>query len=175
VDESALLGFAGVADKRATTLILGSMPGQASLLASEYYAHPRNVFWDIMASLFNIPRTLPYPQRLQQLRQHRIALWDVVQQCQRPGSLDSAIVETSIVSNDFNQLFAICPAINAVFCNGGKAFALYKKQVLPTLDPDFQRLNITRLPSTSPAHAAMSLAEKKRQWSIIQTADRQNQ
>ncbi|RMH12069.1 MAG: DNA-deoxyinosine glycosylase [Gammaproteobacteria bacterium] len=157
-------GFAPVVDHRARLLILGSMPGQASLQAAEYYAHPRNAFWTIMAQLFGWETDLSYPERLEKLKGHGIALWDVIKQCQRPGSLDQHIVEDSIVPNDFDRLFRLAPQVQAVFCNGQRAYSLYTKWVRPTLDPPFAKLPVTRLPSTSPAHASLNLADKLQYW-----------
>ena len=100
-----LCGFDCVARADARILILGSMPGQASLQQSQYYAHPRNSFWYIMGELFAAGPELDYAQRLQVLLEQRVALWDVVHRCQRKGSLDADIEQQSVEANDFLTLF----------------------------------------------------------------------
>ncbi|WP_421861793.1 DNA-deoxyinosine glycosylase [Motiliproteus sp.] len=156
--------FAPVIDAGAKLLILGSMPGQRSLEQQQYYAHPRNAFWPIMAELLGFDVDLPYNERLAQLTRHGIALWDVLAECRRPGSLDSSIVEQSIRPNDFAALLDLHPTIGAIFFNGAKAEQAFKRYVLPTLSDRQQQLTRQRLPSTSPAHAAMKLSQKKLFW-----------
>ena len=146
-------------------LILGSMPGKESLKQQEYYAHPQNSFWTIMGRLFNAGRDLPYPERLKKLLENKVALWDVAGQCIREGSLDSSIIHNSVVANDFAALFELCSGIRYVFFNGAKAEELYKKYVLKDLPEKYEYLQYQRLPSTSPAHAAMTKEEKLKQWS----------
>ncbi len=160
-------GFACCADRSARILILGSMPGQASLAAHEYYAHPANAFWPIMEQLFDIAAALPYAQRLQRLKQQHIALWDVAHQCIRPGSMDHHIRLDSVVANDFATLFATHPHIRAIFFNGRKAEELYRRLVLPNLPDAYRALPRQTLPSTSPAHARMNFAQKLQVWKKI--------
>jgi len=155
------------ADRHARILILGSMPGRASLAAGEYYAHPANAFWPIMEALFGIARTLPHATRLCLLRQRHIALWDVAHQCIRPGSMDHAIRMDSVVPNDFAALFATLPKLGAIYFNGRKAEQLYRRLVWPKLAANWQALPRHTLPSTSPAHARMRFAEKLAAWRII--------
>ena len=157
--------FSPITSTHSRILILGSIPGKVSLDAYEYYAHPRNTFWKILAAHMHIDHATPYPNRCQTLRKHHIALWDVLHSCTRPGSLDADIVEDSIAPNDFNSLFSDHPSITHVFFNGAKAEHAYTKYVLPTLSPDHAHLHYQRLPSTSPAHAAMSYDEKLHLWS----------
>jgi len=163
-----LQGFAPVARADARKLILGSMPGVASLDANQYYAFARNAFWEIMGDLFNAGPEIDYHSRLPILTANHIALWDVIQACQRPGSLDSAIMPDSMISNDFNSFFVQHPHIRQIFFNGQKAANLFKKEVLPKLQGDFELLT---LPSTSPAHAAISYADKLAAWSVIRNGD----
>ena len=146
------------------------MPGKESLKQQEYYAHPQNSFWVIMGELFNAGRDLPYSERLKKLRDNGIALWDVAGQCIREGSLDSSIIHASVVANDFIALFERCPDIRHVFFNGAKADELYKKLVLKGLSEKYEYIQYQRLPSTSPAHAAMTKEEKLRQWEVVRSS-----
>ena len=103
-------GFPCSADSAAKVLILGSMPSQKSLAADQYYAHPQNAFWPIMAVLFDFDAELTYEQRLARLRANHVALWDVAlwdvaNQCIRPGSMDQASDLESVVANDFAAFF----------------------------------------------------------------------
>ena len=148
----------------ARVLILGSMPGQISLQKQHYYAHPRNGFWSIMAEMLGFDASAPYASRLDILTQNKIALWDVLQCCFRPGSLDSAIDETSIVVNDFVTFFKAHPSVRAVFFNGAKAEQLFEKHVVPQLGDIQEAIFMMRLPSTSPANAQMSLSDKAQHW-----------
>lgn len=149
----------------AEILILGSMPGARSLQVQQYYAHPHNLFWEIMAALCGIARDRPYDERLRRLRAHRIALWDVAYECHRTGSLDGNIRPQSVIPNDFAALFAHCPHIHAVFFNGHAAEQLFTRLVAKTMPaPQLQRLRFVRLPSTSPAHAALPRAQKQAMW-----------
>lgn len=157
--------FPPVAAPDARRLILGSMPGEASLSAGQYYAHPRNAFWRIMGDLLGAGPALPYPARLARLTAAGIALWDVVADCERRGSLDAAIVRESVQANNFRHFFAEHPGIEQIFFNGTAAENLFRRHVLPRLDGVSRELH--RLPSTSPAHAARGYAEKLAAWSVI--------
>ena len=161
--------FEPIVGPGATTLILGSMPSVASLTAQQYYAHPRNAFWPIMGTLFGARPELPYEARTERLRSHRVAVWDVLNLCTREGSLDSAIVESSIVANDFERLFAENPGIDRVFFNGAKAAESYRRYVATELP--LPHVEFTRLPSTSPAHASLDIATKTQQWSTALRPD----
>jgi hypoxanthine-DNA glycosylase len=163
-----LQGFACVARADARLLILGSMPGQVSLEQHQYYAHPRNSFWYIMGRLFAAGPEHPYRQRLEILQQRHIALWDVVHRCARRGSLDTAIEHATVEANDLQGLFDKCRGIRHVFFNGRKAAELYRRLVEPTLKLPYA-LTYRTLPSTSPAHAALSREAKRQQWSCLQT------
>jgi len=161
-------GFNYSASNNAKVLILGSMPSIVSLEQQQYYANPRNCFWDIIEALFSIPRCLDYEQRLLQLQSQNIALWDVVFQCVRKGSLDSNI--TQVKPNDFSKFYCDHSAVRHVFFNGKKAADLYKKKVAPKLSNNVQQLTTTTLPSTSPAHATVTIQQKLKQWRVIQLA-----
>ena len=147
-------------------LILGSLPGVASLEARQYYAHPRNLFWDLMGELFDAGRELPYTERVARLTAAGIAVWDVLHQAHRPGSLDADIHPDTLVPNDFGALFDAHPRLRTVAFNGQAAAALFRRLVLPGLPVEPPRTFVT-LPSTSPAHAGRSRAEKLALWREI--------
>ncbi|MGD7036909.1 DNA-deoxyinosine glycosylase [Methylotuvimicrobium buryatense] len=157
-------GFPPIAGKSAEVLILGSMPSVASLSKGEYYGHPRNGFWLIMRQLFGAGPELDYLKRSRILIEHHLAVWDVLQTCYRPGSADANIDVDSIKINDFNRFFEHHRDIKRVLFNGGAAESLYRKRVLPILNSRFNYLEYQRVPSTSPAYAAMSLERKTMAW-----------
>lgn len=164
---AACRSFPPVAADNPRALILGSMPGVKSLAAGEYYAHPQNAFWKILSTLFDMPAD-NYAQRLQIITKNHLALWDVLQYCERQGSLDSAIDSASIEVNDFTTFLTQHKNIRRVFLNGGKAAQEFKRRVLPDLPREITaRLTITQLPSTSPAHAGMTFTDKAAAWSMI--------
>lgn len=155
-DAASLLGFGPVADRRALTLILGSFPSEASLQAGHYYAHPRNQFWPILGEVLGEPlASLPFEERYARLRAHRIALWDVILACERPGSLDADI--RAARANDFDALLRRAPRLERVLFNGRTAARFASR---------FAALGLRTvvLPSTSPAHAGMRYAEKLAAW-----------
>jgi TDG/mug DNA glycosylase family protein len=160
-------GFPAIADSRAVVLILGSMPGIASLEKNQYYGLPRNAFWRIMGDLVGAGPEQSYAARLDVLKNNGIALWDVLASCNRPGSLDSAIDEKSIKTNDFQSLLEDCPNLQQIFFNGRKAESIFMRRVAPTLAPDYPNIGYTPLPSTSPAMAALSYQQKLEAWSAI--------
>ncbi len=151
----------------ARVLILGSMPGRASLQASQYYAHPHNAFWPIIENLLGSPVPLGYSDRICLLTRQRIALWDVLRTCVRTGSLDSAIMPASIIANDFSSFFEAAPGIQAVCFNGLAAEREYTRKVIPTLSNQYALLPNYRLPSTSPAMAGMTRQQKLDRWRLI--------
>lgn len=165
--EGLLTGFDCVADENSKILILGSMPGVASLKQQQYYAHPRNAFWNIMQALFDIPLEANYEQRLELLKQNHVALWDVAHQCVRPGSLDSNIHSDTVQVNDFTRFFEVFGNIEKVYFNGGKSAQLYKKWVLKKGNKLINRLEYLQLPSTSPANARLTLDQKMHYWKQI--------
>jgi TDG/mug DNA glycosylase family protein len=151
--------FAPISTPRARILILGSMPGTASLEAGQYYAHPRNAFWRIMEDLTGVRHDAPYEERVRSLNQRRIAVWDVLECCLRPGSLDSRITEER--PNDFQAFFTAHRHITHIGLNGGKAagsFRQYAARHCPA------HIVVTQLPSTSPAHAGRSYEQKTLAW-----------
>jgi TDG/mug DNA glycosylase family protein len=163
---SRVRSFPPIVSAKSKTLILGSMPGAASLKAGQYYAHPRNAFWRIMGELFGAGPSVPYQERVARLQSAGVALWDSLQACVRPGSLDASITEE--VANDFPAFFAKYPNITHVFFNGRAAEATFRRHALPSLLED--RHVFSRLPSTSPAHAAMTLEAKVKAWSVVRKA-----
>lgn len=163
------ISFDPIAAEDAKILILGSMPGVKSLEEQQYYAHPRNAFWPIMAELYQFDLALNYSERCQQLKHHQIAVWDVLKSCRRPGSLDQHIEPDSMVANDFKSFLQKHNHIQQIFFNGGKAEQVFKRYVLPALTSKTTTLALQRLPSTSPAHAALSFKEKLAQWQAIKT------
>ena len=158
-------GFPPVANTAARILILGSMPGQASLEANQYYAHPRNAFWHIVSELVGVAPDAPYAARTRALKSAGIALWDVLQSCQRQGSLDAMIQAETQAINDFQKFFRSHRRITRIYFNGATAETIFKRHVLPALDKF--SASLTRLPSTSPAHAGMSFDEKLEAWRVI--------
>lgn len=150
--------FAPLAAPDARLLILGSLPGEASLAARRYYAHPRNRFWHLVGKAIGVDLvSRGYEERLAALKAHRIALWDTVASARRSGSLDSAIREAEHAP--LAALVATLPDLRAVAFNGRKSAAIGRPQLAGRA-----RLALVDLPSSSPAHAAMPLAEKERLW-----------
>jgi len=159
--DTALNGLAAQSQPGASVLILGSMPGMVSLAQQRYYAHPRNLFWPIMATLCGFAADLGYLDKLQRLNASGVALWDVIGQCQRKGSLDSAIYDEQV--NNFEQFFTLQPGIAAIGFNGAKAWQSFQRYVLPSQQISTD-IALLPLPSTSPAHAALSFEQKLAQW-----------
>lgn len=164
---TTLYSFPPLSSADAELLILGSMPGKASLRANQYYAHPRNAFWALIESIFGIDKQLAYAQRCRLLSDHNVAVWDVLKMCTRESSLDSDIVASSVVTNDFENFYLAHPCIRCVYFNGAMAEKSYRRYVLPDLPAAMAEIPTIRLPSTSPAHAAMSIEQKLALWKQI--------
>jgi len=160
---SLVTSFSPIADESARVLVLGSMPGVLSLKANQYYAHPRNAFWRIMASIYGFSAELPYDTRVEKLKSSGVALWDVLHSCVRVGSLDSAIEAGSRVPNDFQAFFQQHPGIKFVGFNGAEAEKSFAKYSLPHLN--VSGIRFARLPSSSPAHA-VSVEQKTATWRL---------
>jgi hypoxanthine-DNA glycosylase len=140
--------FPPVVDNHTRLLVLGSLPGEASLAAGRYYAHPRNLFWTLMALVIGEDlAALDYEARLAALLKHRVGLWDVVAEAHRDGSLDTAIRDAA--ENDLLALVKSLPNLRAVAFNGGTSAKVGMRQ----LEPVAERLTLVRLPSSSPAYA----------------------
>ena len=150
--------FAPIVRGDARILILGSLPGQRSLQAGQYYAHPQNAFWRIMRDLVGAEGT--YEQRCAELVKHGIALWDVLAESLRPGSMDADIKLDSAKANDFSSFFLRHPNIERLCFNGQKAAQMYSRFV----DDAGSGLQQDTLPSTSPAYAAMAYPQKLARW-----------
>jgi TDG/mug DNA glycosylase family protein len=157
---SEVVSFKPIINPKSRVLVLGSMPGAQSITEQKYYANPRNQFWKIIYSVLSTPSEQCYESRLELIQNKGIALWDVIDKCQRIGSLDSNIDKASV--NDFESLYSDYPNLKLVVFNGAKAHELYKKQV------GFNQSDLVYklLPSTSPAHT-MKYEEKVKQWSVI--------
>lgn len=164
-------GFPPVVAGRPRVLILGSLPGRASLAAGEYYAQARNSFWPIMGDLFGAGRELPYAQRTRRLTAHAVALWDVLACAHRPGSLDSRIDRSTMIVNDLAGFLNAHATVSVICFNGRTAAELYERFVLPGLGAAGRRIDRRVLPSTSPAHAALAYADKLERWSAALAED----
>lgn len=156
-------GFEPVAGPDARVLILGTLPGSASLAQGQYYAHPRNLFWHIMADVAQAGPSLPYEERLRRLIAQRLALWDVCTRATRPGSLDSRIRTDSVRLNNFSGFLSLHPQIQLICFNGMKSAALFRA-VEPTLGTRWAHVRRVILPSTSPANASMPRERKIEMW-----------
>lgn len=153
--------FPPIADKNTRVLVLGSLPGEASLARAQYYAHPRNQFWRLASSLVNSDlMDLSYADRVSALLSAGIGLWDVIGTARRPGSLDSSIRDHA--SNDLSELIATLPHLQAVAFNGGKASLVGRKQLDQT-----SNLAVITLPSSSPAHT-LGFVHKEAEWLALQ-------
>lgn len=154
-----LTGLAPVLDAGVRILVLGSFPGAASLAAGQYYAHPRNQFWPLISAVIgdNLA-ALPYAERLPRLLAHGVGLWDVLGECEREGSLDSAIRKPA--ANDFQRLRTLCPLLETVGFNGQAS-----GKFAPQFDAAGYRTVV--LPSSSPAHMALSFAQKLDLWRAL--------
>jgi double-stranded uracil-DNA glycosylase len=155
-------GLAPLAGLEPLVLILGSFPSVLSLTRGEYYGNPRNRFWAVMEELFGIPVTLRYPERCQRLTGERVALWDVVAACSRPGSADSRIRDP--VPNDIVGLMRANPSVRLIALNGSAAARLYHQLA------EVKGIPSVTLPSTSPANAAVTFGEKVREWGIVRAS-----
>ena len=152
-------GFPAVVDANTRVLILGSLPGEASLAVQQYYGNSRNAFWRLMEGVIDTPLVpLAYEDRLTTLKAHKVGLWDVIAEAERPGSLDAAIRDPA--ANDLLALIAALPALRLVAFNGGTAAKLGGRLIgdrIPTL----------ALPSSSPAHAARTFEQKAHAWAVL--------
>lgn len=150
-------------------LILGTVPSVRSLELRQSYGHRHNLFWPFMGELFDAGPELPYAERIARLQRRGIGIWDVLECCERPGSLDSAIVRGSEVANDIPGLLQVQPGIRAIALNGGKAQQSFRRHVVPQFDTAMrERVALLDLPSTSPANASIPRALKLERWRTLQ-------
>jgi double-stranded uracil-DNA glycosylase len=165
--DAASRGFPPVIGSNAKVLILGSLPSRQSLRMQEYYANPRNAFWRIMGEIGALDDVAnAYGDRCNALINNRIALWDVLASSVRPGSLDSAIDLASAKENDFSGLLAQQQGIMLICFNGMKARQLFDRLVLRSMSVA-AGCELIDLPSSSPAHAAMSFEKKLERWLVV--------
>ena len=161
-------GFPPIATPNIHVLILGSMPGVRSLELNQYYGHPRNLFWPLMAELVGVPVVAPYAERLVLLNAAGIGLWDSLKAAERPGSLDASIVRHTEVANDFPTFLAEHRQVRAIVFNGKKSESAFTKHVLQAGHADlFNNIALLPMPSTSPANASISFDEKRQRWAGI--------
>ena len=161
---SKICSFSPTDSCDARVLILGSMPGAASLAARQYYAHPRNAFWPLMARLCSFDAALAYAARVQALEAAGFRLWDVLASCERIGSSDAAIARDSLQINAIDSLLQGPSQLQAIALNGALAMKLFRKFVAPEF---YQNIQIFALPSTSPAHAAQTFEQKWQAWRLL--------
>ena len=154
--------FAPITSNDANILILGTMPGTKSLELNQYYGHKQNNFWKFMFTILKEDFSDDYPTKKALLQKNKIALWDVLQFCERVGSLDSAIKNE--IANDFETYLKSHPNIKTIFFNGQKAAAFFKKYV--HLQKEY---HLITLPSSSPANASQNFQSKLEEWKIIET------
>ena len=147
--------FEPIFSTAARVLIVGSMPSVKSLEDVQYYAHPRNAFWPILFEIFGEAPSRDYARRKALIRERNLALWDAAAMCEREGSLDSDMRD--VVYNDFGRLYAQCPDIETVLCNGATAHKLFVQSGWA------KEKRVIRMPSTSPAYT-LSYAKKLEAW-----------
>ena len=153
-------GLPPIAASDARLFILGSLPGDASLAARRYYAHPTNQFWRLLGGAIGEDlQPLPYDDRLRRLRAWRIGLWDVIASAERLGSLDQAI--RSPGHNPLLGLLDEFPELRAIAFNGGTAAAMGRR-----LLGESSRLRLIDLPSSSAANTR-PFAEKAAAWAAL--------
>ena len=154
--------FAPITPDNANILILGTMPGTKSLELNQYYGHKQNNFWKFMFEILKEKFSTDYETRTALLIKNKIALWDVLQFCDREGSLDSAIKNE--IANDFETFLETHSNINTILFNGQKAAAFFKKYVQLK-----KQYCLITLPSSSPANASKTFESKLEEWKIIET------
>jgi double-stranded uracil-DNA glycosylase len=155
------VGLPPIARPDTRLFILGSLPGDASLAAGQYYAHPQNQFWRLLGSVIDEDlRPMTYDERLECVARHRVGLWDVIGSAIRAGSLDQAIRLAN--HNRVEQLVQAFPELEAIAFNGGTSAAIGRKLI-----GSGHRLTLIDLPSSSPANTR-PFAEKAAAWSKLQ-------
>ncbi|NND00872.1 MAG: DNA-deoxyinosine glycosylase [Gammaproteobacteria bacterium] len=155
--------FAPLLGNQPHTLLLGSMPSQISLRSRRYYANPQNAFWWIVSQIYGFSESLNYSSRTVALTNAGVAVWDVLGAAKRPGSLDRNIDRASEKANDFAQLLERIPSLRLIGFNGAAARQIFMRHCSDVLQGNRQ-LKWVQLPSTSPAHAALSKPDKLDIW-----------
>jgi double-stranded uracil-DNA glycosylase len=146
-------------------LVLGTVPSLRSLELRQSYGHAHNLFWPFMGALYGAGPELPYAQRIALLHRAGVGIWDVLKDCERPGSLDSSILPRSEVANDIPALLDAYPTIQAIALNGAKAQQVFARRIAPNIRAErLQRIEILALPSTSPANASIPREVKLERW-----------
>ncbi len=161
VDLTRKHGLPPIIDTASRVLILGTLPGDASLAAQQYYGHPRNHFWPIVGSVLGEDLPTAYADRCTMLLRHRIAVWDVLRSAVRDGSLDQDIKNAE--ANDFRSLFESYPKIQTLIFNGQKASALYRRHGMTSQQLSASTHKTIIVPSTSPANVK-AMEQKAAHW-----------
>ena len=161
MNQAAKIGLPPIARSDARLFVLGSLPGDASLAARQYYAHPQNQFWRLLGGvLCEDLHALPYERRLDRLADRRVGLWDVIASAVRPGSLDQAIRDPA--HNQIERLLHDFPDLKAIAFNGGTSARIGRKLI----GADDHRLTLIDLPSSSPANTR-PFDEKAAVWAEL--------
>ena len=161
MSHAAKIGLPPIARSDARLFVLGSLPGDASLAAGQYYAHPQNQFWRLLGGVLDEElHRLPYEERLERLAEHRVGLWDVIASAVRPGSLDQAIRDAA--HNQLEHLRHEFPALKAIAFNGTSSAKIGRK----LMGGDDHGLILIDLPSSSPANTR-PFAEKAEAWAKL--------
>lgn len=147
--------FSAISDINAKILILGSVPGVKSLEAGQFYAHPQNQFWKFMFKMFDEEYTTDYEKKKKLIIKNKIALWDVLYECEREGSMDANIKNASV--NDIEGFLAVYKNVRHIYCNGKTAYKYFKKYIKTDVE-------CILLPSTSPANAMLKFEDKYAIW-----------
>lgn len=163
IDSSRVHSIEPIIGHNPRIMILGSMPGIISINAVQYYANPRNLFWAVLADLFGIDIDCSYESKIQQIQQLPLIVWDTLKTCRREGSLDSKILNTDIEANDIVALLRQFPTVEAIAFNGIASAKYFDRLVKPQLATDLD-IELLKMPSTSPANAAMKREQKIELW-----------
>lgn len=170
IDKSRQDGFPPVVCDESKVLILGSLPSRKSIELQQYYGHPQNQFWRIMGELFGAGPNRPYGDRVNVLLRSGVAVWDVLESSVRRGSMDASIDASNASANDFAAFLASYSNIHTICFNGRKSEQLFQRLAHSAAAQAENDLSYVSLPSTSPAHAAMSFAEKLERWNTVRDA-----
>jgi hypoxanthine-DNA glycosylase len=173
-DAPLVCSFPPIVARRARVLILGTAPSIASLAKQQYYGHPQNAFWRIMGRLFGADRQLPYEERKRIVTDQGVAVWDVLRECYREGSLDTSIHVKSESPNDIADFLRRHRHVHSIFFNGGKSETAFRRHALPQVSALGRKISYARLPSTSPAHAGRTFEQKLSAWRAVSRALRKN-